>query len=456
MRRPAALEIALCLLVAGCATKLQEPPPQEELLDDALPESTTVRTEWAAPADDTGDVDDNWIATFNDAQLEALVDEALDEQNPNLRILAAQVERAQAAARLAGSALKPTVGLGAGVSGTAGPEPVEQQLAGAGVAISWEPDVWGRVQAGVNAADENLRATVADFEFARQSLVANLASTWYLATELRLQTELAQEIVDMLEQTVEIVETKQRVGQVSMQDVYLVQSDLATAQDAVQQAEAGQQQARRALEILLGRYPAGEIETASELVPVPPPVSAGLPSDLLERRPDIIAAERRVAAAFFLTEEARLAQLPSFPLTVGAGGSTDLDQLIGSLSAGVVAPLYTGGALEAQEEIATADQEAAIAAYGATVLQALEQVEGALTNEQLLERRENYLASAVDNNKKAYELALVEYNVGRTDLLSVLQIQARWVGARTGLLRVQNARLAERISLHQALGGSFE
>ncbi|NCF15117.1 MAG: efflux transporter outer membrane subunit [Gammaproteobacteria bacterium] len=457
MRSLAAVKLALCILVAGgCATKLQEAPPQEEVLEEALPETTEIRPEWAAPAEDTGQVDDAWLATFNDPQLDSLVAEALDLQNPNLRILAAQVDRAQASARLAGSALEPTVALGADLSGTAGPDSLEQTSGGAGIGISWELDVWGRVQAGVNAADENLRATVADFEFARQSLVANVAISWYLATELRLQAGLAQEVADLLAETVALVETKQRVGQVGMQDVFLARADLASAEDALQQAISGQQQARRALEILLGRYPAGEIETATELVPVPPAITSGLPADLLERRPDIIAADRRVAAAFFLTEEARLAKLPSFSLTAGVGGSSDLDGLIGDLSAGLVAPLYTGGALEAQLDIATADQDAAIAAYGATVLLALEQVEAGLTDEALLERREAFLSQSVDYNKQAYDLAQKQYDVGQIDLLNVLQMQSRWVGARTGLLRVKNARLAERINLHLALGGSFE
>jgi NodT family efflux transporter outer membrane factor (OMF) lipoprotein len=457
MRRKITTKLVCCaFLLSGCATQLEEPPAQEEVLEDALPETTKVRAEWAAPVDDAGDVDDGWLATFGDPQLEVLVAEALNTQNPNLRILSAQVDRATAAARLAGAALKPTVTLGADLSGTTGPDAVEQESAGAGVGVSWEADVWGRVRAGANAAEESLRATVADFEFARQSLIANVAKSWYLATELRLQAELSREVVDLLAESVVLVEKKQQVGQVSMQDVFLVRADLASAEDALQQALSGQQQARRALEILLGRYPAGEIETATELVPVPPPISAGLPSDLLERRPDVIAADRRVAAAFFLTEEARLAKLPSFTLNATVGGTTDLSGLIGDLTAGIVAPLYTGGALEAQIDIATADQEAAIAAFGATVLNALEEVEGGLTDEALLERRASFLVAAVDNNKQAYDLAVKQYDVGQIDLLSVLQMQSRWVGARVGLLRVRNAQLAERIDLHLALGGSFE
>jgi len=443
------------MLVSGCATKLQAPPTDTAILEDALPGTTEILTEWAAPAGDTGQVDDDWLATFNDPQLNALVAEALNAQNPNLRILATEVERAQAAAVLAGSSLKPTVALGADLSGTTGPDPVEQESAGGGVAVSWEADVWGRVQAGVNAADESLRATVADFEFARQSLAANVAKSWYLATELKVQADLAQEFVEILSESVRLVETKQRIGQVGMQDVFLVRANLASAEDALQQALSGQQQARRSLEILLGRYPAGEIETATELVPVPPPISTGIPVDLLERRPDIIAADRRVAAAFFLTEEARLAKLPSFSLTASASGDTDLNGLVGDLALGVVAPLYTGGALQAQLDIATADQNASIAAFGITVLQALEQVEAGLTNEVLLQRREQYISQYVDNNKQAYDIALKQYEVGQIDLLSALQMQTRWLGARASLVHVKNARLAERISLHLALGGSF-
>jgi NodT family efflux transporter outer membrane factor (OMF) lipoprotein len=449
--------IALCFLLAGCgAVKLQDAPEQEAVLADALPESTEVRAEWAAPADDTGEIDDDWIASFNDPQLDILVAEAITTQNPNIRILAAQMDRAEASVRLAAAAKKPTVAVGGGLSGTGGPAAAEQTAAAAGGGVSWEADVWGRIQAGVNAADETLRATKADFQFGRQSLAANVAKSWYLATELSMQVALAEEVVGILEQTVGLVEKKHDTGQVDMQDVYLVRGDLASARNALETARSGQQKARRALEILLGRYPAGEIETAPDLVPVPPPIPVGLPSDLLERRPDVVAADRRVAAAFNMSEQARLAKLPRFSLNLGAGVSSALSGAIGSLGTGVVAPLYTGGALEAQIDIANANQQVAIGAYAQVVLNAFEEVETAITNTALLDRREVFLAAAVESNMKALELARVKYKVGQTELLNVLQIQAGWVGARVGHIDVQNQQLAERINLHLALGGGFE
>jgi len=454
MRSKLFVGVAIPLLVAGCAVALKDAPDQGEVLDDALPDGTEVRAEWAAPADDTGEVDDGWLASFNDEQLNALVAEALDTQNPNMRVLSAQVDRAEASSRLAAAALKPTVSVGGGVSGTAGPAAVQQNVGG-GFAASWQPDIWGRVRAGVNAADENLRATEADFRFARMSLAANVAKAWYLATELSLQVALASELVGILEETVSVVEKKESVGQVSMQDVNLVRADLASARDGLEQARGGQQQARRALEILLGRYPAGEIETATELIPVPPPVPTGLPSQLLERRPDLIAADRRVAAAFFVSEQARLARLPAFSLNAVAGGVSGLGQAIGNLTAGAVAPLYTGGAIEAQLDIANADQQAAIGAYGAAVLAAFEQVETALTNEDLLGRREQFIAASRDNNLQAYNIAKKQYDVGQIDLLNVLQMQSRWIGAKVTLVNVQNQRLAQPTDLHRALGGRF-
>ena len=168
-----------------------------------------------------------------------------------------------------------------------------------------------------------------------------------------------------------------------------------------------------------------------------------------------MAAEARVRAAFFLTEEARLAKLPSFNLSA-AGGYTSLTDFIGNLGAGIVAPLYTGGALEGQLEVATADQTAAVAAYGMAVLSAFEEVETAMSNEKIFAQRQELLEKAVSNNENAYGLAKKQYEIGRIEVLEMLQIQARVLAVKSALIRIQNERLAQRVNLHLALGGSFE
>ena len=446
---------ALIAIVLFSACALDEPASRDETLAEALPETTQVAEQFSQADVDSGEVDDGWVETFGDAQLVVLVDEAI-RNNRNLEAAAAQVDRAAATAELAGAALEPTVALAGSVSETG-------SSAGAaagssynlGLGVSWELDVWGRVRAGAAAAGEAFRATAADYEAARQSLAATAAKSWFLATEARLQVAFAEQIVAVQRDTLRLVETKNRVGQVPMQDVHLARADLASAEEALRQARRAQGEAVRSLEVLLGRYPSAELEAADALVAVPPPIPAGQPAQLLERRPDLIAAERRVASAFFLTEEAELARLPSFTLTAGAG-TTDLTDAIGNLALGAVQPLFTGGAIEAQIDIADADQRAAIASYGQAVLTAFQEVEDALASERFLREREAYLQAVVSENFRALELTRKQYEVGRIDLLSVLVIQNRWIASQISLLNVRDLRLIERVNLHLALGGSFQ
>jgi len=156
-----------------------------------------------------------------------------------------------------------------------------------------------------------------------------------------------------------------------------------------------------------------------------------------------------------VTEEARLARLPSFTLTATAGGNADINDFVASIGAGIFAPLFTGGALEAQVDIASADQKAALAVYGQALLTAFREVEDALANEGLFEERERFLESVVDSNEGALDMARMQLEEGAIDTLSVLQIQARVIAARAGLIRIRGQRLAQRVNLHLALGGSF-
>lgn len=447
------LAITIAISVTGCA--VQQPPGSPELVSEALPETTEVPADWQAAEPDSGAVDDAWVLSFNDPTLSALVAEAL-ENNRNLQAASAQVDRSAALARLAGSQLKPTVAFAGDVAQLGGNDLVSGMTEwSGGVAMSWEADVWGRVRAGTQAAEEGLAASQADYNFARQSMAAAIAKAWFLASETALTVELTEEAVALFSELADLVRTKQEVGQVSMQAVYLADADVASAEEALRQARSGHQQVLRSLEVLLGRYPAADIEAASEQLPVPPPTPAGIPMQILERRPDLLAAERRVRAAFLMTEEARLARLPSFSLTATAGASSDLNEFIASLGAGIVAPLYTGGALEAQVEVADADQKAAIALYGQAVLTAFGEVETALTNESINEERERFLESVVDNNESALDIANAQLAEGAIDTLSVLQIQARVIAARASLIRIRGERLAQRVNLHLALGGSF-
>ncbi len=215
--------------------------------------------------------------------------------------------------------------------------------------------------------------------------------------------------------------------------------------------------------MLLGRYPSAAIETAADLPVLPPPIPAGLPSQLLERRPDIVAAERRVAAAFHNVSEAKAARLPTISLSA-AGSSIsselfvlqDRDNPVWSAGAALLAPIYQGGALVAKVDIRTAEQKQALAEYARAGLRAFSDVENAMSSESTLRSRERLLTQAVVDNERALELAEVRYRVGASDLRAVSQQQLALLSARTTLLRVRSEARVQRVNLHLALGGDFE
>ena len=453
--------IVASFLTVGCAAT---PPP--DTTPDMEEEYGVEVPETFVEADDTtsGPVDDGWLASFGDEQLVALVDEAL-EQNLRLQAAAAQVDVAAGLARQAGAQLVPAVGLVAGDSFTGNFDTETSPARSSGVAldVSWELDIWGRVRSQASGAAAQYEGAAYDFEYARQSLAAQVAKSWFQLTEARQQLALAEQNRDIKARTLELVEARFGQGRGSRQDIALARADLATAEDGYRQADGALRQSARALESLLGRYPSAEIEAPRDFVPLPPAVPAGLPSELLYRRPDLRAAERRVAAAFQFESSARAARFPTIGLSTSIGASSDdLNQLaegtnpFWSGGANLIAPLFDGGLREAEVEINSAEKEGALAEFGAAALQAFGEVESSLDNERLLGQREELVQISVDENAEAARLAQIQYDVGAVDLLSVLQMQARELGARATLIRLQSARLLQRVNLHLALGGSFE
>ncbi len=404
----------------------------------------------------TGKVDDGWLKTFNDPYLEEIVEEAL-KNNPSLAASAANVDAVAGLVTIAGSKLQPSVAFGAPatVEGSSVTDDVVTG-AGAGLALSWEADIWGKLAAGEAAATNDAIAAAANFEYGRQSLVAQTAKTYYTSIETWLQMVLADSVVTMYQLNKDLVSDRFDQGRANKQDLALINADLATAQDAFEATQAAHADAKRALELLLGRYPAAQIEIPEMLANIPPYPGAGLPSELLERRPDIVAAERQVGAAFERVNEAKAAQLPSLVLDASLGGFLNPTSTMWSVGAGFLLPITQGGALRANVEIRTSEQEAAVANYRDIALRAFGEVESSINNEMAFEKREDYLKRVQDNSIEAYELAMDQYRVGAIDLLSVLLLQQRAVSAQKALVSIQTNRLIQRINTHLALGGSFE
>ena len=356
--------------MAGCA--LKKPPDAAAIKEQALPTLKTPE-QWTAPGAGAGAVSDDWLATFKDDQLAALVTEAL-AHNADLRVGAARVEQAQLHAKLAGAKLYPSADL-IGHGGTKMGD--SSGLQGVIISATWELDLWGRVRYGRAASASQAASAAADFVYARESIAALVAKSWFLATEAGLQVEAARETIRASDELVRLADDRARVGVGNQADVFVARAGVGGYRDALRQLELARTEAIRALELLLGRYPAAAAAPAPQLPGFPGEVPAGLPSELLERRPDVIAAERRVAVAFNRVQEAKAARLPAIALTGGVSSiSSDLFELkdhsnpMWSLGANLLAPLFRGGALKTQVEIRTAEQKQAIAEYAAVGLRA--------------------------------------------------------------------------------------
>jgi NodT family efflux transporter outer membrane factor (OMF) lipoprotein len=451
------LAATVAAALVGCALKS---PPERDALAQEAAANRQVPQKWTAAGGAPGAVADRWLATFSDPQLDELVREAL-AFNPDLRIAAARVEQAAAYQKVAGALLYPQVNLLARGGGKMSGD--SSGLQGVGVFVNWELDLWGRVRTGAAAAESQYASAALDWEYARQSLAAQVAKGWFLATEARMQKALAEETVGASARLVGLAQERLRVGIGDEYDVRLAQANLQTFRDAALNLDAAYQQALRSLETLAGRYPAAVVAVRPELAPPPAPIPVGMPSELLERRPDVAAAERRVAAAFYRTEEAKAARLPRISLTAAVTSiSSDLFVLkeqnnpIWSAGASLLAPLFLGGQLQGQVEVRTAEQKQAVAEYGRIGARAFAEVENALSAGFALDEREAILRQAVAENERALELANIRYRVGAGDLRGVLQQNLALYAAQVSLMRVRSERLVQRVNLHLALGGSFD
>lgn len=444
--------------LTACASVEAIDGEAREIASNSIPETPQT---WAAVAERVGDVEVGWISAFEDPVLEDLIEEAL-ANNKNLQAAAANVDRSWALAQQAGAALTPSVGLSADAGGSGITDGGSTSDINVGLQASWELDVWGRIRSGQAAAVGSAEAAEADYRFAQQSLAAAVARSYFITIEADRQTAVVEGVLEALARTNRIVELQFENGLATAQDVALAKSELATSTDQLESAKGGRRDALRALELILGRYPGAELEVRDSLPETPAPPPAGLPSQILERRPDLVAAERRIAATINTVNQAKAAKLPSISLTGGIGGSSDdLSNLLNpanvawQAASNLLLPVIDGGALDAQVDVTTADQRAAVAAYADAALTAFAEVETSLDQGQVLVRRDAALSEARRESEEALRLAQLRFDEGESDLLDVLSIQQRVFSAQSNALAVERLRLEQFIDLNLALGGDW-
>lgn len=452
--------LALAVLLSGCATTPET--VTKEAKSFAQTSVTNVPTDWATVGKRLGDVQVNWVTALGDSTLSKLVEEA-QSNNKNLQTAAANVDRSWALAKQAGAALFPQVGLSASRNDSGNLNGASAGSFNVGVQASWELDMWGRISSGQQAAVQSAESAEADYKFAQYSLAAGVARSYFIAIEAQRQKILATDVVDAISKITNIVQVQFDNGVATQQDLSLARSDLAKAKDSLASAKGGKRDALRALELLLGRYPGADIEIRTELPAVPAPPPAGIPSAILERRPDIIAVERRIAASINTVNQAHAAKLPTVSLSGSLGGaSNSLSNLLSptnvawQLASSLLIPIVDGGASSSAIEIANADQKAAVAAYANAALKAFGEVETALDQGVVLRERKGALNEAVSEIKTALKIAELRFNEGESELLEVLQIQQRKFAAQSNLISLERSELDQFINLNLALGGNWK
>lgn len=458
--RPEAIVILAGLALLSCEGARFGSP--RERLEVSAPAS------WqAAAGGHHGKISSGWLDEFSDRGMKQAVVEAL-AHNQDLKASAARMRQAKES-RIAGRArLLPSVGVDASGGyriAENGRNPAsESENYELALAASWEIDLWGRLR-DLTAADEaDHAAAQAIYRGARLSLAANAAKAWCNLTASEQLLELSHSTLDSNRKVLGITERlfKGGAGQGAL-DVQLGRTNVAAAERAVKSAELARNEAARSFELLVGRYPSAQARASRDLPRLKPRVPSGLPSNLIERRPDLAIARAAIFASAKRADAARKELLPRLAITGGSGTPVSrfanlLDPafLASSVAANVSQSIFEGGALAANARGALAANDASVHDYAQIALEAFREVESALNADISLAEQETFLLQEVEQAALAEKQAARDYSDGSNDdILRVLESQTRATNARAGLIRLKNQRLLNRIDLHLALGGDF-
>ena len=455
----------LSAVTAGCSRSLQRPTRAPIV---KVPDAWTGGE--AVPAAGPSD----WWTSFGDEGLDGVVSRVL-ERNQDLRAAAARIEAAEAQARIASAAQLPQLDAGFDLGGRkqnflglrlpgAEGRVLSRTFSSTGLSLNlgWEVDLWGKVKAGKLAAMANAQARQAELAAARLSLSAQAARAWFAAIEAHRQVELARSSVESYRISTGRIRARFEGGVRPALDLRLALAELSIAEAALQSRLELADRSLRQLQILMGDYPDSRHELGKDLPKGPDRVPTGLPSELVHRRADLVAAERDLLAADARIAEAKAQLRPSFSLTSTFGTSSDqlrsllsAELLVWSLIGNVVQPVFNRGRLKAGVTLSQARAEEAAARYEGAVLAAYNEVEASLAAEEVIRRRRQALEEAAEQSVAARDLAEQRYRSGLAGIITLLAAQRTAIDSESRLLTLRRLQLDNRVNLHLALGGSF-
>jgi multidrug efflux system outer membrane protein len=464
------LPLVAALVLAGCAAPEFHQP---QVATPAVFKEDAAPGKWKPAQPAEAQARGEWWKAFHDARLDLLVAEAT-AANQNLAAAAARVKQARALAGVARADRIPRVGLQAGAQrgrdsavaqGLAPGSPVTPgNVFQAGLGIGYELDLFGRVASNVSAAQADAAGSEATFRSVLLALQADVAQTWLRLRGTDAELDQLGQTVGLREESVRITQRRFELGQIGELDLARAKSELAlTRADAVALTRQ-RSQLEHALAVLLGR-PAAAFGAVHDPLPEGglPSIPAGLPSALLERRPDIAAAQRAMIAANARIGVARAARFPLLQLTgAGGGESADLSDLFKwssrswLLGAALSLPLVDGGRGRANVERSEAVLEEAVAIYRQDVLTAFAEVEDNLSGLRTLAEQAEEIDAAQAAAQRSSELADKLYRGGRSSYLDLLDAQRNLASAQRTAVQLRSARALATVALIRALGGGWE
>ncbi len=448
---------ALFVALAGCAAQ-----PVTEIQRPVLPDQwQRVQADDAQVALPAGTTD--WWARFGAPELAEVVRQALDH-NQNVAAAAARLEQAWAWARIAGASRWPEVSadLDASRQGRLGghPETVGTNY-GLGLTASYEVDFWGRLHAERQAVVQTARASGLDAHTVAVTVSAETAAAWIDTQSLRQRIGIAASDLDRAERLAALIRARVEAGLET--PLALAQQETLLANQRADLALLGQQaaQAQALLALWMGRADDSGLSGADIQTLRVPTVHAGLPSDLLVRRPDIAAAEARLRAADADVVAARAAMFPRLTLATTVGGTDSslsgvLDNPVYSLAAGLLAPIFQGGRLAAGHELAQAQRKELLAHYRQAILHGFMEVQQALDAVAGTQAQVSAQQQAQRQAERAMSLAEARYREGADTVLTLLDVQRELYVARDAAVQRQADQLRASVSLYRALGGGWD
>jgi NodT family efflux transporter outer membrane factor (OMF) lipoprotein len=465
VRTLAACLLALALVATGCASAVPYEHPQAPQMPEAFKENADWKA--AKPADHLSR--GAWWEIFQDPQLNAL-EAQIDVSNLTLRIQQARFVQARAAIAINRSGRYPQVILAPQMTqgDQSGNRPNATEHARVGdyllpVDFSYEVDVWGRVRQAVEASRAAAQASAADLETVRLSLHAELALDYFELRSLDAERALLENSVTAFQRALELTQNRFTGGIASQADVALAETELQTTRAQAVNLGARRAALEHAVAVLVGKAPAALQLPASPIVNPPPDIPGGLPSELLERRPDIAAAERRVAAASAQVGVANAAFFPRLLLTAAAGfESRSLASWLAGLStfwsAGPAAALtlFDGGRRRAVKAEAQAGLEESVATYQEAILRSLQEVEDNLADLRVLREEADIQAAAVAAAERSVTLSTNRYRGGVASYLEVITAQNAALANQRAAVSILSRRLAASVLLIKALGGGWD